>query len=269
MNYSLYLFQQFYWKDKVSFDMPSSRYPSWVMFAVESGDFRYQIEDICGNAAAGDVVICPPNTDFYRVMDTPLSFHYFKFYLSDESLDANEQTRVTLRNLFSYKYTAIEKNRLFNDLRHLYHLHTRNDAESIRWKNHFMNDIWALLSMEAEHIAKYSMIKDDPLVKQAKEWIDGHLSEKILLKDVAEQVGLHPVQFNTRFQNLFGTTPSRYLLSVRMEKAKRYLTQTDYTIDHIAQLCGYDNGFYLSRVFSKQFNMTPSLYRKQYGLKHR
>ncbi|TMV43352.1 hypothetical protein FE783_35565 [Paenibacillus mesophilus] len=121
MNYSLYLFQQFYWKDKVRFDLPSSRYPSWVMFAVENGDFRYQIEDISGKATAGDVVICPPNTDFYRVMDKPLSFHYFKFYLSDESTEAIEQTRATLRNLFSFKYTPFEKTRLFNDLWHLYH----------------------------------------------------------------------------------------------------------------------------------------------------
>ena len=54
MKYTLSLFQQFYWKDKLRFDMRSSRYPSWVMFAVEKGGFQYQIEAISGSATAGD-----------------------------------------------------------------------------------------------------------------------------------------------------------------------------------------------------------------------
>lgn len=265
MQYTLYLYQQFYWENKADFDLQSSRYPSWVMFAVENGDFHYHIEDIHGHATAGDIVICPPNTDFQRVMKTPLSFHYFKFFLNDESNETAERTRMTLRNLFSYKFTPSEKDRFFNNLRHLLHLSTRDDPESIRWKNHFVNDIWLLLSIEAEHISQYSLVMDDPLIKQAKEWIDQHISENFLMKDVAKMINLHPVQFSSRFQNLFGTSPSKYLFSVRMEKAKRYLLHTDYTIDHIAQLCGYDNGFYLSRVFSKYFETSPSQFRKKYA----
>ncbi|RKN74967.1 helix-turn-helix domain-containing protein [Paenibacillus ginsengarvi] len=265
MNYSLYLYQQFYWKEKARFDLRSSRYPSWVMFAVEKGDFRYRIESTEGKATAGDVVICPPNTDFHRVMEKPLSFHYFKFYLNADGEEAIERTRATLRDLFAFKFTPHEKDRFFNNLRHLTRLSARDDAESIRWKNHFVNDIWLLLSMEAEMLSKYSLVMDDPLIKQAKLWIDQHLSDKILIKDVAEMVHLHPVQFNNRFQNLFGTNPSKYLLAVRMETAKRYLLETDYTIDHIARLCGYDNGFYMSRVFSKHFAMSPSQYRKTYA----
>lgn len=267
MQYSLYVYQQFYWKEKPGFDMHTSRYPTWVMFAVEKGEFRYRIEDIEGHAMAGDMVICPPNTDFHRETDTPLSFHYFKCFLNTEDEAVVEQTRTTLRDLFSFKFTPHEKDRFFNNLRHLSRLNDRDDAESIRWKNHFVNDIWLLLSMEAEHMSTHSLVMDDPLIKEAKQWIDQHVSDKIRIKDIAERVHLHPVQFNNRFQNLFGTTPSKYLLAIRMERAKRYLLQTDYTIDHIARLCGYDNGFYMSRVFSKHYGMSPSQYRKTYAVR--
>jgi YesN/AraC family two-component response regulator len=33
-------------------------------------------------------------------------------------------------------------------------------------------------------------------------------------------------------------------------------------MEHIAELTGYKNAFYLSRVFTKNMSMTPSLYRK-------
>lgn len=264
MKYSLYIFQQFYWKDKTDFLLHSARYPSWVLFAVEKGDFHYRINDIEGKATRGDVVICPPNTDFYRTMNTPLTFHYIKFFLSNGGEEAIAHAQDTLRSLFSFKFTPSEKDRLFNNLRHLYQLSIREDPESIRWKNHFVNDIWLLLNIEAERISKHSLVMDDPLIKEAKEWIDEHVSGQILMKDVAKMIDLHPVQFSSRFQNLFGTSPSRYLFSMRMEKAKKHLLHTDYTIDHIAQLCGYNNGFYMSRVFTKYFGMTPSLYRKKY-----
>lgn len=265
MKYSIYLYQQFYWENKTAFDLKCANYPSWIMFAVEKGDFEYQIEDVRKKATSGDIVICPPNTDFCREMKSPMTFHYFKFFLSDDNNEQIQRTKTTIRNLFSYKFTPIEKVRMSNNFSQLYNLNKRDDAESIRWKNHFINDIWLLLTMEAEHMSKHSIVMDDPAIKQAKEWIDSNMSKNILIKDVAKMIDLHPVQFSNRFQNLYGTTPSRYLLSIRMERSKRYLLHTDYKIDHIAQLCGYDNGFYFSRVFSKHFGMSPSQYRRKYA----
>jgi AraC-like DNA-binding protein len=42
--------------------------------------------------------------------------------------------------------------------------------------------------------------------------------------------------------------------------------QTEYTLDHIARLCGYENGFYFSRVFTHYSKVNPSQYRKMYGV---
>lgn len=67
-----------YWEKKQRFLFYEDIYKVWVMFAVESGSFYYEIGDEKGSATFGDFVLCPPNTPFRRVINTPLSFYFFE-----------------------------------------------------------------------------------------------------------------------------------------------------------------------------------------------
>ncbi len=61
--------------------------------------------------------------------------------------------------------------------------------------------------------------------------------------------------------------PSKeYLTALRLERAKALLTDTDFTMEHVASLCGYDNGYYFSRIFEKTVKLRPSVYRRMYRL---
>ncbi|MGO4275503.1 helix-turn-helix domain-containing protein, partial [Paenibacillus sp. TAF58] len=51
---------------------------------------------------------------------------------------------------------------------------------------------------------------------------------------------------------------------LRLQRAKSLLIDTDHTIDHIAEQCGYQNGFYLSRIFTAKLKISPSVYRRTY-----
>lgn len=265
-QYPISVLFQFYWKEKPQFVKSHAVYSFWIMFAIEDGRFSFQIEDVCGEATSGDIVLCPPFTEFRRTMIDPLSFHYVGFVFQGSEEAKAEQTKHLLRNLFAYKFTASEQDRLFNNFRHLTRLSPFDDPDSNRWKQHFINDTWLLFRMEAENYARYGNLAGDPLMKRAKEMIERHAFREFRLQDVAELLNMHPVQLTRRFQHVFGVSPSRYLFAVRMEKAKSMLVQTDYTIDHIARLCGYDNGFYFSRMFTKYTKMNPSQYRRIHGV---
>lgn len=264
--YPITVVYQDYWKEKPQFLKLRSNEPRWLMFAVEEGRFVYQIDTIGGEATGGDIVLCPPHMEFRREIVAPLSFHYAIFYMPENGDGSEGRTIDLLRSLFSFKYTASEQDRLFNNYRLLGRMTRAQDAQSMRWMQHFINDMWILFHMDAEHAATQDRLAEDRLMKEAKALIDRHAFRTIRLQDIAALLHIHPVQLSRRFQHVFGVAPSRYLVSIRMERAKGLLVQTEYTLDHIARQCGYENGFYFSRAFTQYAKINPSQYRKLYGL---
>ena len=106
----------------------------------------------------------------------------------------------------------------------------------------------------------------DPLAQELKDWIDREADRDFKLGDLAHKFDLHPVQLTRRFQKAFGVSPSRYVNSIRIEKAKSLLIETNYTLEHIAELCGYHSGFYFSRIFTQFTKMNPSTFRRIHRL---
>ena len=48
-----------------------------------------------------------------------------------------------------------------------------------------------------------------------------------------------------------------------MVNAQSLLENTDYKIGEIAEIVGYDNQLYFSRVFRKEYGVSPAQYRKK------
>ncbi len=55
---------------------------------------------------------------------------------------------------------------------------------------------------------------------------------------------------------------SDYLKNIRLEKAKELLVKSDLNLSEISQAIGYSDISYFSRIFKKEFQMTPSKYRR-------
>lgn len=253
-----------FWKEKPGFLYTSGRTWSWLMFAVESGCFSYVIDGVEGEAASGDIVFCPPDVEFSRRIVKPLTFFYFSFSFAAEDQGTENRTLELLRKLFAFKFTSSEQERLYNNYRQLRRAINQHDARGEHWLQHLVNDLWLLFQNEAESLAPYDKLSEDWLMKEAKTLIDRHAFRETRLQDIADFLHIHPVQFSRRFRHVFGMTPSRYLVSLRMDKAKGLLVQSEYTLDHIARLCGYENGFYFSRAFTRHCKINPSQYRKLY-----
>lgn len=60
----------------------------------------------------------------------------------------------------------------------------------------------------------------------------------------------------------YSITPKQYILKKRIYNAEALLQNTQYNINEIAQIIGYDNPLYFSRVFQKTKGISPSEYRK-------
>ena len=66
------------------------------------------------------------------------------------------------------------------------------------------------------------------------------------------------------FHDLTGKTPIEYLIELRMEDARKRLTQSDDSVGDVAKAVGYRDPLYFSKEFRKKYGKSPVQYRKEF-----
>ena len=98
-------------------------------------------------------------------------------------------------------------------------------------------------------------------LRRATDFIEANLEYDPSLADLAATVGLSPVYFARQFRMATGLAPHQYLLRVRVDRARRMLSNSDQPIAAIALECGFCHQEHLTRVFRKHCGTTPAAYR--------
>ena len=106
--------------------------------------------------------------------------------------------------------------------------------------------------------SKYEVLKKDILQYIGHHYAEPNLSAYI----VGREVGITEKFFYQFWKEQMGESFSDYLLHLRIEKAKEYLSQTNYSNEQIATLVGFvsQNTFY--RNFNKMVGVTPKTFKK-------
>ena len=100
-------------------------------------------------------------------------------------------------------------------------------------------------------------------VRYLAERIEGGFSEKLLLGDLATELGVDLYYLSHFFREHFGLSFQEYLAKLRCEKARRELLLTDRSLLDISLSCGFSSPKYFQRAFQKQYGATPREYRRQ------
>lgn len=99
-------------------------------------------------------------------------------------------------------------------------------------------------------------------ITTAVQIIHDELSHPMYALEVAKRVNMSRSYFNQCFKEIVGKPFNVYLRSIRLEKAKEYLEHSTKPIQLIAEMVGYKDEKYFSRVFREQVGLLPSEYRK-------
>lgn len=96
-----------------------------------------------------------------------------------------------------------------------------------------------------------------------QEVIQAHLFDELNLNDLAFLTGLSLSSFKRKFSSIYGTSPNKYMVSKRLEKAQLLLKTSEFRISEIAFECGYSDVGYFTKAFQKYYKCTPSSFREK------
>ena len=100
-------------------------------------------------------------------------------------------------------------------------------------------------------------------IYKAKEYIDQHLADKLTLNQVAEIVCLSPNYFSSMWKKEMQVGFVDYITEQRVEKAKELFATTDLRTHEVAELTGFGDDSYFSKIFRKVSGKNPGSFRKR------
>jgi PAS domain S-box-containing protein len=102
-----------------------------------------------------------------------------------------------------------------------------------------------------------------PYMEMSKviEYILSNYPAPLSLKSLAGMASMSPSQFERRFKKNFGSTPTEYIRSIRIQAACQFLVESDLSISQIAFKTGHYDHSHFNRYFSMQMGQSATQYR--------
>jgi transcriptional regulator GlxA family with amidase domain len=96
------------------------------------------------------------------------------------------------------------------------------------------------------------------------EWINNHLSDDLPLPVLADQAGMSERSFSRHYAEATGQTPARAIERLRVEAARRLLSESSLPAKRISRRCGFGSEETMRRSFLRLLAVTPQDYRSRF-----
>jgi AraC-like DNA-binding protein len=137
---------------------------------------------------------------------------------------------------------------------------TKQEGWQTFLKGYFLNLVVILSRL-------YSFKKDSNETKiiniaQSISYIENHFTENLSINLLSDISHYSPRHFVRIFNKIYHTTPTNYILSLRINYACKLLKKSSSSINKIALKSGFKDSNYFSRLFKKRIGISPKDFRK-------
>lgn len=101
-----------------------------------------------------------------------------------------------------------------------------------------------------------------PLIQKALQMVKKEYDQGITLEEMADKLFVSEEYLSSQFKKEIGVGFKEMVRTLQIERIKELLTNTKLKLNQIAELAGYSDAKYMSRVFKDEVGVLPSEFRK-------
>lgn len=203
-----------------------------------------------------------------RVLEINHIFH--PVFLSGHFRSRFEKKYLTpLINNHEIEVYIIRRGQQISDkiLTNLYRLKELQSHENVEFQTrNILSETWLLLLEDI----RLNYKRNTPLkfeqtdrIRNMLSFIHNHYQDKITVAQIADAIGISEREAMRSFRKSLNQSPIEYLISYRLNEAKKLLQNSALTITEICYQCGFSDSSYFGKAFRKAYGLTPREYRSR------
>ncbi len=212
-----------------------------------SGEMTYYVNDIKHQLTSGDIVYVPSDSIRQREIGESSNDYLSINFHADEHLELDTVSKGCINN---------ELKLLLNYFESAYSLPSTDRQAKLRFTLEAL-----ILQITDNMYDSYT----SPLSAEIISFISSHYTEKITLTDISQATFYSAAYCENEFKKTTGKSIINYLIDVRVNAAKKLLSESSMSCARIATAVGFDDANYFSRIFKKRTGYSPLKYRDYLG----
>lgn len=121
---------------------------------------------------------------------------------------------------------------------------------------------FTFLNTIIEGVRQYDEKENEYSIEAILQFIHEHYQEHLTVTHIADLFKMERRHLAYIFKRYTGMSPLNYLTEYRIRRSKELLRHEQYSITQVAELVGFDDNLYFSRIFKKRTGYSPSAYRE-------
>ena len=233
----------------------SSRKQSFTVFYVTSGSFRYNGEDML----SGDAAFVEPFSEFSPICTEDRSEIYLLSLEGDitvhvaqmlRSFSSDAVYKVGFRESIASLFDSVIYNKFMGEI-------------SVKQLIIGFTDMLLAYLSRASH-PDNSQRKPDDIISRAKSAIEEGYAD-LTVEQLSNILYVNSKYLSKIFRKHLNITPKQYITETKLIHAEHYLVNTEYPIQKISEIVGYNNytNFYIA--FKNKYGIAPEEYRREFS----
>ena len=251
------------WKLKKLYKLNPIKLPFHELVIVLSGTLHYTIDGEEVTLSDGEIAYIPQGHFCARKATSTLTDYLSINFMQEESLPFLGKFPLPADPCILHLIASAD---------HLWKTFYPNAIPLIEPLVSYLLDYLKHLSTLVSYLLDYlkhlsTLEKKSPIVKKMEDYLLANIHKPFQLQDIADHVFLSVSHCSALFKKEMKTSIKSYYNDLRLQLAKQLLSSTEMSVpDVVSNLCYYDYNHF-TRVFKKEFGVTPSQYKKSFNPK--